>query len=193
MPVIAVVLASGGAPVRLYHGPSPSPFSAAQLTELGKLGGVLTCQGSDTGSAGPASEAIVLALESDGGVFESGVDLPDVDGVVGRDGTLVITNPTRIVPSTIMTMRKRMATPITTPAALQELQEFSGVEATADVEAASAEEMAAFDAHLQTMSGTSVNPSAAPVTCSAGLPTIASLWLALEALGGANILMCSTA
>ena len=188
MPVVAVVLT--GAPVHLYHGDAPAPFTAGQIGELAKLGGDLTCHhGSPAPSAHPG--ATVLALDTV--VDASSGHGEAVDGIVGGDASLFITNAERIVPSSIMTVRKRMATPITTPAAEQALQSFCGLAATADVEAPSAEEVAEFNAHLQTMSGTAVNPSADPVTCSAGLPTIAALWLALEGMGGADILMCSTA
>mmetsp|Transcript_92987 Transcript_92987/g.265455 ORF Transcript_92987/g.265455 Transcript_92987/m.265455 type:complete len:606 (+) Transcript_92987:491-2308(+) len=190
MPVVAVVLTAGGAPVHLYHGDAPAPFTAGQIGELAKLGGDLTCHhGSPVPSA--HSGATVLALDTV--VDASNGHGNAVDGIVGGDASLFITNTERIVPSSIMTVRKRMATPITTPAAEQALQSFCGLAATADAEAPSAGEVAEFNAHLQTMSGTVVNPSADPVTCSAGLPTIAALWLALEGMGGADILMCSTA
>jgi cysteine synthase A len=187
MPILSVVFTSGGAPVHVYHGSAPIPLSNAQITEVAKLGGDLTFhRGSPT--AGAHKGATVLALEDCMPVAEAdGL----VDGVIG-DNALFITNAARIVPSSIMTARKRMAVPITTPAAVHWLQNFSGLEATADAEAASANEVASFNAHLQTMNGTAVDIDAEPVTCQAGLPTIASLWLALEGMGGADILMCST-
>jgi cystathionine beta-lyase/cystathionine gamma-synthase len=73
------------------------------------------------------------------------------------------------------------------------LQAFCGQANTADSVAPSAAEVATFNAHLQTMSGTDVDTAANPVTFAAGLPAIASIWLTLVKNGGANILMCSTA
>jgi len=190
MPVVSVMLASTGAPVHLYHGDAPAPLTEAQIAELAKLGGDLTCHAASPPAPGANVHPGATVLALDAAAQASG---GPVDGIVGDDATLFITNPQRIVPSAIMTVRKRMATPITTPAAEQALQAFSGLEATADVETPSADDVASFNAHLQSMSGTAVDPSADPVTCSAGLPTIAALWLALEGLGGADILMCSTA
>lgn len=194
MPVLAVVFASGGAPVHLYHGDAPPLLTATQLAVLARLGGNLTCHSGSPpqGAPRPSADAVVVALDAAAPQAADAV----VDGIVGEDASLFITQPQRIAPSAIMTVRKRMATPITTPAAEHLLQAFSarsGLEATADVEAPSSDEVAAFNAHLQRMCGTAVDPLTEPVTCSAGLPTIAALWLALENLGGADILMCSTA
>jgi len=199
MPVVAVALTRGpsGGTVHLFHGDKPSPFSAADLAKLTTLGANLTCHpGSPpANTAAASSRTTVLALDhavADDAASSSSSS-SSVDGIVGSDGTLFITNPDTIDPSTVMKIRKRMAIPITTPAAEAALQKFCGLEVTADTEEATQEQVAAFNAHLQTMSGTAVNLSANPVSCQAGLPTIASLWLTLENQGGADILMCSTA
>ena len=185
MPVIAVVLTRGGGPVHLYHGDAAAPFDAAGVARLATLGGDLRC----VAGAPPATHpgGTVLALEACG---------PDAcaraDAVVG-EGALFINDPTKVSPATILTIRKRMACPITTPAAEAALQAFCGQASTADSEEAGVAEVAAYHAHLQTMSGTPVDTGADPVTCQAGLPTIATLWLTLEDTGGANVVMCSTA
>lgn len=43
------------------------------------------------------------------------------------------------------------------------------------------------------MSGTHANKELTPVCCTAGLPTISSIWLALALEGGADVVMASTA
>merc|ERR1712086_825065 len=54
-------------------------------------------------------------------------------------------------------------------------------------------ELREFYAHLQELSGTQVNTSADPVVFTAGLPALASLFVALLQKGGSDVLMCSTA
>jgi cysteine synthase A len=209
MPFVAVALASDG-PVHLYCGDAPPPFTPAQCATLARLGGDLTCHG-----GAPSSRDREAVLDGrDGGVVATVLVLDsacggpptaepgDVDGIVDTStGMLCIVDPARIRPASIMTVRKRLATPITTPAALAALERYCGLETALDgnhgndaleIDAPSAVELATFNAHLQTMSGTPANPAAEPVTCAAGLPAIAALWFALKASGGADVLLCST-
>ena len=201
MPVLAVALARGQGPVHVYHGDGPAPFSPAECSTLARLGADVTCRAGGAPpppppGAEPRAET-VLALEA---CLEACGGPAAVDGCVGGGGgggsidggLLFITNPARVRPAAVLTMRKRLACPITTPAAEAALQAFSGQPPAADAEAASSEELAAYHAHLQSMNGTEVHPAAEPVTCQAGLPTIASLWLALKAAGGAEVVICST-
>ena len=117
-------------------------------------------------------------------------------------------------------MRKRLATPMTTPVAIRALEALaaqgggggrhssrpnpvpssvhpvpSSVEAPSpsSVEAPSPSEVATFGAHLQEMSGTAVDSKNAPVCFTAGLSALTALWIALTAGGGADVLMSSTA
>ena len=116
------------------------------------------------------------------------------DGIVG-DSVLLIADPAKIDPDEILVVRKRMATPMTTPAVEAELQRLAwpGREPTADTERASPEEVAELHAHLQQLCDTEVNPAAPPALFTAGLSALMSLWLALVSRGGADVLMCSTA
>lgn len=183
MPIVAVVL-TARTTVHLYTGHADVPFSQKQQDMLALLGGKLVCH---DGSPVPHPQELVLALHTASSDIPSGVD-----GCV-TPNVLYIVDPKKIVPADILVMRKRMATPATTPMAEAMLQELAGVQVTANTEAASPAAVADFHSHLQTLTGADVNADAAPVVCTSGLPTVASLWLALAARGGADIVMASTA
>jgi len=211
MPVVAVALACRG-PVHMYCGSATPPLSPAECATLESLGGHLTCyegappprnEQAEPTSGNPAGKPTVLVLEEAcGGPAPTAAASPnDFDGAVDTTaGMLYITNPASIAPAAIMTTRKRLATPITTPAALIALQDYCALDDAPKVNPngfamdamPEPKELLSFNTHLQTMSGTPADPEAQPVTCQAGLPAIAALWFALKARGGADILLCST-
>jgi len=98
-------------------------------------------------------------------------------------------------------MRKRLATPMTTPMAIRALEALAAHAhggsqphpMSSSVEAPSPPEIASFGAHLQEMSGTAVDSKNAPVCFTAGLSALTALWIALTGGGGADVLMSSTA
>eukprot|EP00937_MAST-01D_sp_MAST-1D-sp2_P001953 g1953.t1 len=191
MPVVAVLLTQSesglAGTVHLYHGDAPAPFSAADIAQLGRLGATLECHaGSPAAGAHPG--AAVLALEAAAAAAPAGA----VHAIVG-DCLLYIEDAEAVKPSRVLTMRKRMAIPATTPMCEARLQQFCGQTPSADSEAPTADELAGFLGNLQTLSGTAVNTGAQPVVFAAGLPAVASLFATLVDNGGADVLMCSTA
>lgn len=182
MPIVAVLL-TAAVPVHLYVGGAVAPFSEAQLETLRLLGADLTVH---TGAPSAHEGAVVLALEE---ALEEG---SKVDGIVASS-VLFIANPAVIDEAKILVIRKRMATPFTTPMAEAKLQDLAGLPVTANTAEAPAEAVAEFHAHLQKLSGTEVNAAVSPVVFTAGLPSLCSLWVSLVASGGADVLMCSTA
>ena len=184
MPIISVLLSSN-IPVHIYvgHGNS-SPFTEEQrdiLKQINCTFEIHQCEPTST-----SDDCLVLSTSATG--FTS----PFVDGVT-LDSVLYIINRSKIVPSQVLTIRKRTSTPLTTPAALARLQALAGLAVTADQESATEEGLAAFYAHLQAMSGTTVQASSSPVIFTAGLPAICSMWVTLLCSGGADVVMASTA
>merc|ERR1712195_353148 len=126
------------------------------------------------------------------------------DAVV-TPNVLAIYDSAKISPDEVHTIRKRMATPMTTPMAMAALREHCST-ANMDSEQESAHfhscweerrtmnampaesELREFYAHLQELSGTKVNTSADPVVFTAGLPALASLFVALLQKGGSDVL-----
>jgi cystathionine beta-lyase/cystathionine gamma-synthase len=182
MPVLSVLLVSH-TPVHLYLGNSHPPFTPQQLAVTEHFGAKLIYHTeSNIQSHG---DEIVLAIEG-----EVASDAK-YDGLI-RSNILYLTNPHKIKPADILVIRKRTATPITTPAAEAMLHQIAALPSQYDF-APTEQKIANFYAHLQTMSGTEVNTQANPVITVAGLASIASLWVHLLREGGADILMCSTA
>jgi len=177
MPIVAVVLTSK-TPVHLYIGDKKSPLSADQTKFLQLLGGNLTIHNT---APEAQKDDVVLSLDA----HES------VDGIIGSN-ILYIVNKEKITSAEILVIRKRMTTPMTTPMALARMQELAGVPVT-EQEEIKDDDLAALYGHLQTMSGTDINTAVNPIICTAGLPTIASMWITLMLRGGADILMASTA
>jgi len=94
----------------------------------------------------------------------------------------------------VLVIRKRLATPLTTPMALDGLRDLAGQSPDrAASRLPTAAELASLHGHLQELCGTAADPSTPPLLFTAGLPTISSLWSALVGSGGADVLMCSTA
>ena len=181
MPVLAVLLTAGNMPVTLFTGDAPAMFTPSQADLLAILGISLTQK---TGPPRESSDAIVLALDSAGSV--------GTDGVIA-DNVLYIMNTEKIKPAEILIIRKRMSTPLTTPAAITMMQELCGLPDSGTKPAPSQADVDAFYAHLQTMSGTAADPANPPAVFTAGLSALCSMYLALIKQGGCNLLMCSTA
>ncbi|RLO02835.1 hypothetical protein DYB28_003769, partial [Aphanomyces astaci] len=184
IPIISVLLTSK-LPVLLYVDEGvASPFTADQLATLALLGTNVTVV-----SGHPVADpsAVVLALQVSPKKISAVVD------AIVSDSVLYIHNPSKVNPDDILVIRKRLSTPLTTPVCEKFLQTIAGVKVTADGDASTPEALADFYAHLQTMSGTSVDAHANPVVFTAGLPAVCSIWLSLLHGGGADILMASTA
>ena len=181
MPVLSVLLTAGDTPVTLYTGDAPAMFTPAHADLLALLGVNLTQK---TGPPQSSLDAIVLALDSAGGL--------GADGVIAGN-VLYIINVDKIKPDEILVIRKRMSTPLTTPVAIAMMQELCGLPDTGTKPAPSQAELDAFYAHLQTMSGTAANPACQPAVFTAGLSAICSMYVALLKQKGCNLLMCSTA
>ena len=184
MNIVAVVLTAKDQPVHLYLGSEAAPFSTDQLATLHLLGGTLT---TFPGSPKPDPSAVVLGHTSVARPGDAGVD-----GVIGPN-VLYMSDNSKISPADIFVIRKRMATPVTTPVAEAMLQSLAKLPVTANTGQASPPAVAEFYAHLQTLCGTAINTSANPVIFTAGLPALCSMWVSLIRRGGADVLMCSTA
>eukprot|EP00041_Stephanoeca_diplocostata_P002432 m.26534 g.26534 ORF g.26534 m.26534 type:complete len:614 (+) comp13342_c0_seq2:126-1967(+) len=190
MPVVAACLTTkglGSAPVRLYCGDAPPPFADSDLVLMQNLGVNLE-QLSEAAPSTRSNANVVLELAD---TFRRG-STDAVDGVVSPH-CLLITNPATIKPEDVLVIRKRLATPVTNPMAEAWLQQLAGVTVTANQSAFTPEGLADFNAHLQTLSGTAVDAQANPVTFTAGLPALSSMWLSMISRGGADVVMASTA
>jgi len=184
MNIVAVALTAKGRAVHLYLGDETPPFNSDQIATLALLGGDLKIF---PGAPKPNNDAVVLGHISTAQLGDAGID-----GLI-EPNVLYIAGNGKINPADILVIRKRMATPITTPAAEAILQARANVAITANTGEASAEAIAEFHAHLQTLCGTDVNASANPVVFTAGLPSLCSMWVSLIQRGGTDVLMCSTA
>jgi len=193
MPIVAVVLSlqdhEFDGPVKLYTGIGTEKLAAgvaADLNTLELLGGKVEVH---VGSPPARGEdvGIVVALES----AVASESWAAVDAVVGSNVLYLTSSAVRA--ADVHVIRKRMATPMTTPMAEAMLQRLAGVTVTANTELPTDDELRELSAHLQALSGTDVDAGSNPVFFTAGLPTIASLWMSLIADGGADICMASTA
>ncbi|KAJ2991600.1 hypothetical protein HDV02_003673 [Globomyces sp. JEL0801] len=178
---IIAVAKSTGALVHVYG--QSEIFSSDQLSVLQGIGCKIV---SHSGPAKPKTNQsdIIIALES---VKGDSV----VDAVLG-DNVLYILNQNLIDSAKVLTIRKRMSTPITTPMALERLHKLAQLE-IATIKSVDQEQVSDFNAHLQVLSGTDVDYNNTPVSFTAGLPALASLWTSLISFGGADVLMASTA
>jgi cystathionine beta-lyase/cystathionine gamma-synthase len=185
MPILAVILTSTK-PVHLYLGANAStnPFSNELLSAIKILG----CEFHVHLSA-PAAHTDGIVVTT-GKVL--GVDVPTFVDAFVQENVLYINKPEHVIPARILVIRKRLGTPMTTPAAERMLQSFAGMELTADAHRADEASLAAFHAHLQTLSGSPVDATANPISFIAGLPAVASFYFTLVARGGADIVMAST-
>lgn len=184
MPIIAVVLTSA-TPIHLYLTESESsPFSIEEVDMLSKISGKLNIY---HGFPVAHCDGVVLVSQS----FPEAFSLDFVDGIIGPS-VLFIKNISKIHSSKILVIRKRMSTPLTTPAAEAWLRELAGL-TDSPPPVPSEHEVSEFYSHLQVLSGTPICPKDSPVCFTAGLPAIASLYLSLVQQGGADIVMASTA
>eukprot|EP00038_Savillea_parva_P030138 m.75787 g.75787 ORF g.75787 m.75787 type:complete len:638 (+) comp9019_c0_seq2:73-1986(+) len=191
MPIVAVALTSK-VPVHLYCGDQPFPFTADSLKFLRELGARIECHNGQPVPRLPGERpVVVVALSPD--MVPTPAVMRKADAVVSPS-VLYIANPRLIPVADVLVIRKRMATPVTTPAAETMLRALVGLPPDGiTAQPLPAVEVDTFLAHLQELSGTDVNRAAQPVVFTAGLPTISSLWLTLIQQGGADILMSSTA
>jgi len=188
MPIVTAALASGTGVVQVYTGDEPAPFTKAQLPLVQLLGCNISCHaGSPPVSSAPPS-GVVLCYHA---ALPSSKSVAGIDGIVGPN-VLYITNPKAIPPPQVLKFRKRMSTPVTTPAAFQMLQEMGKLSAQAPA-SPDAKEVGLFRDHLQQLCGTASDTSAPPVVYTAGLPALSSMYLTLVAKGGTDLVICSTA
>lgn len=184
MPYLAIML-SADKPVHLYlTAEDEEPFTAPQLARLAELG----CH-MHTHRATPVADPSALVVSTQPVTAET---FSIVDAVV-QPNVLFINNLDSLSSAKVLTHRKRMATPITTPAGLRMLQQLADtLYPQEDSLRASQESIDDFYAHLQVMSGTDRNPAQYPVAFTAGLSAISSMYLSLIAQGGVEVLMAST-
>jgi hypothetical protein len=213
MPLAAVLL-TAAAPtpvVHLYYGSAEPPYTPEEHSILSLLGATLHLHRGPPPTAAcalPAAGEVVLwglgpedPPSADGpsaapSAFSATTCPPCVDGVIAPGGVLYVTNPRTIDPEQIAVVRKRMATPATTPMCEAGLRRLAGAGELAEAaRRVSSSEAAALHTHLQALCGAPADASsdALPQLFTAGLPALASLWLALLSTGGAEIVMCSTA
>ena len=186
MPLIVILLTTKLAVNIFIENGMTVPFSAEEEDHLKLLGCNFT---TSTGPAVSTDGSIAVSFQELGNIDNAAIDAV----VVPSASTLYIYNTDKINPEDILVIRKRMATPLTTPVCERMLQNIVGLDLTADNDEATVSGMDDFYAHLQTMSGTDVNPACNPVVFTAGLPAICSMWLALLGEGGTDIVMASTA
>lgn len=184
MPIIAVCLTAGSEMVHLFHGSDEPRLTQQQLKQLAQLGGRLSCHAGPPPPERP-DNGIVLCTEA------TQVPAYTIDGTVG-DSLLIVSAGSRVDPQKILLIRKRLATPATTPNAIAQLRRLAGLPVYAHMPP-SATELNGLHEHLQTMSGAAVDAACPPALFTAGLPALASLWSAVALGGGADVLMCSTA
>lgn len=202
-PIVAVSLVFRGT-VHCYLGAAKCPMSQDAMDILKTLGGSVEFhEGEPQEHAGAVVLRVQTLSVSPGTDVDSdnAYSTAGVDGVV-TPGFLHVLNTAKIDPVEIEVIRKRLATPITTPVAvamMAKLANGTGIEGTwgpavADdgFPAADAEKLAGFYAHLQSMTGAPVDSSNRPFAYTAGLPAICAIFLALSRMGGAELIMCST-
>jgi len=189
MPLVASILvASGNHEAHVYSNDNVKVFTEGQLKALKVLGcNVKVHSGLPPAQRVSPDSLVLLASKS----TKWTADAASVDGV-GCGNILYILNEQKISEEQVLIRRKRMATPITTPVALGTLYEMAGLPAPASPSYSTAD-VDKFLAHLQTLSGAPVDRSLDPICFTAGLSTLASLWIALVANGGADVVMASTA
>lgn len=184
LPVLAVCLVSK-CPVHLYTGDvAVSPFNGEQIDLLKTIScNLVVHAGNPTAHDG---EIVLSMVDCDTSAC------PFVDGFISHN-ILYIQNPHNIVPAEVLVIRKRMATPLTTPIAEAMLQELAGIPVTANQMEVTTADKNEFYSHLQRLVGVEPDPDAWPICFTAGLPAICSFYLSFVFDGGADIIMASTA
>ena len=173
------------------------PFSDEDKKLLGKLAAKFEMHNNKSVPDEGVTGGIVVVVKPEGTPTEQLAQLLQrevVDAVI-TPCVLYIRNTQKINPANILVIRKRMATPTTTPMSMYMLEQASSsVEGKHPrPEFNDPDKEADFYAHLQELSGTARDPDCNPVVFTAGLPCICSLYYALVEQGGADLLMCSTA
>lgn len=186
LPIFSICMSSD-LPVKLYLGQGKAPFTLGHRTLLKKFGIKLECFPSCRIQP-PASNEVVVCLD------DAVLQTCPPDAVISS-GILYIMNPKKIDPDSILLMRKRMSTPMTTPVAEGMLQDLAGLSVTSNIYGPGPDSPGSmkFYGHLQSLCGTPVDKSANPVVSTVGLGILSSLWTTLVTRGGADVLMCSTA
>ena len=113
MPIIAVCLTTESQ-VHLLHGSAAPVLTASQLKQLALLGGCLSCHAGPPPPQRP--NGIVLCIEA-----AALAPAWAVDGLIG-ESLLYLSAGSRIDPAQILLVRKRLATPATTPSAVAQLR-----------------------------------------------------------------------
>ncbi len=205
MPIVAVALVCRGT-AHCYYGDvdTSCPLSADALDVVRLLGGKVEFH------AGPPQahqDGVVLRLHTQ--LVSAGTDI-DSDSAYEASGVdaivtpyvLHVLNPATIRVGDVEVIRKRLATPLTSPVALDMMSKLArgvGLQgtwtpATADEEwpALDAARLAGFYSHLQSMTGAPVDATNRPFAYTAGLPATCAIFLALARNGGCELIMCST-
>ena len=231
MPVVAVLMTCEATRVHLYHGDEAAPFGAAEVATLSVLGAELILHAASPPplpTLADGVEDILIALDAAMPVCKEVKRQRSADGgprcfvhAVVAANVLYIADPRVISPDQIGLVRKRFATPATTPMAEAALRLLSSrgspipqlhqpvarrpspgeaYPVVDPAKAASSEptpttdgELAELSAHLQSLCGTCIDMNCPPLICTAGLPALASLWVSLLHRDGAEVVMCSTA
>lgn len=180
-----VLMLTADKPVHVYlDAGEQEPFTPAHLARLNELGCHMVIH---HGSPEPNPDVLVVSSRP-----VTAETYSIVDAVV-QPNILLINNLDHVNSAAVLTHRKRMATPITTPAGLRMLQQLAGIKyPQEDTLRASQESIDDFYSHLQEMSGTDRNPAQYPVVTTAGLSAIAAMYLAFVDQGGVDVLMAST-
>ena len=173
------------------------PFSDEDKKLLGKLAAKFEMHNNQMVPEEGLEDAITVVVKSEGTKTEALAELLQnkvVDAVI-TPCVLFVRNTEKINPANILVIRKRMATPTTTPMSMFMLEQASnsGEGKHPRPEFNDPEKEEDFYGHLQELSGTDRDPECNPVVFTAGLPCICSVYYALVEQGGADLLMCSTA
>lgn len=203
MPLLAVCLTNPEKMVHFYFPETEEGWKKPFTRDHEKLLGLLKCKFEVHKNKMPPKEglpsgeiAVVAPERTDTASLATLLKSTEVDGVV-TPSVLYIRNAEKIKPADVLVIRKRMATPATTPMSEHMLNEFIGKE-SAEPAFDGAGQMEFYN-HLQELSGTGVNPECSPAVFTAGLPCISAIYCALVQgtplwkTGGADVLMCSTA
>jgi len=185
MPIISVLLSiEKNTPVHLFTGSNEHPFNDNDINILKTLGCNIKIHSGNYNDSNDDNNTIILSMNDND---------KNVDGII-NDNILFINNTDKINPSKILIIRKRTTTPITSPMAISKLYELAELKENDKINGPSNDELNELYFHLQELSGTEKDENSKPVICTAGLPTIASLWITLiSKYNGVDVLMASTA
>eukprot|EP00615_Pteridomonas_danica_P000789 CAMPEP_0114351734 /NCGR_PEP_ID=MMETSP0101-20121206/17424_1 /TAXON_ID=38822 ORGANISM="Pteridomonas danica, Strain PT" /NCGR_SAMPLE_ID=MMETSP0101 /ASSEMBLY_ACC=CAM_ASM_000211 /LENGTH=535 /DNA_ID=CAMNT_0001491795 /DNA_START=348 /DNA_END=1955 /DNA_ORIENTATION=- len=133
-------------------------------------------------------DGLIVMMEKEG-IFENHKNGNiNVDCIIGDHLLYLVSS--KVDPEDILTIRKRMATPLTTPVTENKLLEIAGMK-TNPVEVSTPEAIMDYKSQLQTLCGT--KSLVDPITFTAGLPALSALFATLINRGGCDLFMASTA